>query len=371
MVWIEKQRNILGFTLSSLLRRKRKNVALLGVYALVLFLLASAMFLTQAIKHEASAVLRDAPDVLVERLTAGRHDLIPQSYMETIRTVRGVQAVESRLWGSSRDLRSGETYTVVADPAAVPGRVFAGGGKGRKGGTITLRCDDGRFLSLKVDDMFRPTGGALGPGVLLVSASDFRALFAVPAGMATDLALRIRNNRELSTIAEKIVRLLPDTRPILREEILRTYDGVFDWRGGMVMALLLGPVLAFILFAWDKAAGLSAEERREIGLLKALGWETSDILLMKFWEGTAVSVTAFLLGVLLAWLYLHSGASFLFDSALKGWSVLYPSFRPDPAIDAYQVATLFFLTVAPYTAATIIPSWRAATVDPDSVMRAP
>jgi len=128
-------------------------------------------------------------------------------------------------------------------------------------------------------------------------------------------------------------------------------------------------VLAFIIFAWDKASGLSAEEKREIGILKAIGWETSDVILMKFWEGTALSLTSFLLGLLLAYGHVFLFSSALFEPALKGWAVLYPSFRLVPYVDPFQISTLFFLTVIPYTVATIIPSWRAATVDPDSVMR--
>jgi ABC-type lipoprotein release transport system permease subunit len=91
---------------------------------------------------------------------------------------------------------------------------------------------------------------------------------------------------------------------------------------------------------------------------------------MKFWEGIAVSLTSFLLGILLAYGHVFFTSTVLFESALKGWAVLYPSFKLTPFINAYQVATLFFLTVIPYTVATIVPSWRAATIDPDSVMRA-
>ena len=114
---------------------------------------------------------------------------------------------------------------------------------------------------------------------------------------------------------------------------------------------------------------MSAEEKREIGILKAIGWETSDVLQMKFWEGLAVSLCAFLLGVLLAYGHIFLSAASLFKPALMGWSTLYPDFRLTPFIDAYQVAILFFFTVLPYTVATIIPSWRAATTDPDLIMR--
>ena len=136
-----------------------------------------------------------------------------------------------------------------------------------------------------------------------------------------------------------------------------------------MIVILLGALLAFIIFAWDKASGLSSEERREIGILKAIGWETSDVILMKFWEGLVISLSSFLAGIILAYIHVFLASSILFEPVLKGWAVLYPQFKLTPFIDASQVAALFFLTVFPYTVATIIPSWRAATVDPDSVMR--
>ena len=181
--------------------------------------------------------------------------------------------------------------------------------------------------------------------------------------------MRVRNPREVSTVATKIAEILPDTRPIIRDEIARTYDSVFDWRGGVIIVILATALLAFVIFAFEKASGLSAEEKREIGTLKAIGWETGDVIVMKLWEAIAVSLTAFLLGTVLAYVHVFLASAPLFEQVLKGWSVLYPEFRLTPFISPYEVATLFFLTVVPYIVATIIPSWRASIVDPDSIMR--
>jgi ABC-type lipoprotein release transport system permease subunit len=59
----------------------------------------------------------------------------------------------------------------------------------------------------------------------------------------------------------------------------------------------------------------------------------------------------------------------LLEPVLKGWAVIYPHFTLTPSLGGIQLATLAFFTVVPYTAATIIPIWRAATTDPDEVMR--
>jgi len=74
-------------------------------------------------------------------------------------------------------------------------------------------------------------------------------------------------------------------------------------------------------------------------------------------------------GLLLAYAHVFLLPAPILAPVLQGWSVLYPELRLVPRVSAYQVSTLFFLTVVPYTVATVVPSWRAATVDPDAVMR--
>jgi ABC-type lipoprotein release transport system permease subunit len=376
MRWIEKQKNILDFTLSSLIRRKGKNMALIVVYTVVIFSLASVMFFTYSIKQEATQLLRDAPEMVVQRLVMGRHDLIPASYIDEIKKIWGVQSVKPRLWGYYHDPTNRANYTlmVTKDNPVDPGKILVGNGVARnlvskKNGIIPFKTYDGSYLFLKVKDILFADSELLSSDLILVCEEDFRKIFAVSEGNATDLVLKVRNANEVDTIATKITQIFPDTRPVLRKEILSTYDAVFDWRGGMVIVILSAAVLAFIILAWDKATGLSAEEKKEIGILKALGWETSDVLLMKYWEGVIVSLSSFIVGVLLAYLHVFFASSVVFEPALKGWSVIYPDFRLTPFLNAYQIAILFFLTVIPYTVATIVPSWRAATIDPDSVMR--
>lgn len=373
---LERHLNILDFTLASLWRRKGKNLALAAVYLLVIFMLASLIFFVTALKREAGLLLKDAPDIVVQRLIAGRQDTIPPGYGSDIAAIRGVSEAVPRLWGYYYDALNGANYTLIASPdpqtEADSARIGNGVARNRRletGDMLPLIGYDKVPQLLQIRSILPLESDLLAADLIVLPERNFRQLFKFPDGHATDLAVTVGNQKEIATIASKISELHPDARPVLKSEIRRTYDAVFDWRSGMLVVILATAVLCFIIFAWDKATGLSAEERREIGILKSIGWETGDVLLLKFWEGIVISLTAFLLGVLLAYGHVFVFSAPLFAQALKGWSVIYPQFRLAPLVDAYQLSVLFFLTVAPYTAATIIPCWRAATTDPDAAMR--
>jgi ABC-type lipoprotein release transport system permease subunit len=314
--------------------------------------------------------------MIVQRTVGGRHSLIPLDYAQKIETIRGASAVRPRLWGYYYHPASGANYTIMV-PAGFSrpdDTVETGAGVPRTWGDLWqgkmyFRAHDGEGLLLKAVNTMTQNTDLVAADLILMSEPTFRKISGIPEGYATDLTLEIRNPRESRTIAKKIARMLPDTRPILKEEVLRTYTSLFDWRAGYVIVLLGGAVLAFLIFAWDKATGLSAEERTEIGILKGIGWDTSDVLVMKFWEGAVISICAFLLGVIAAYIHVYFASATLFEHALKGWAVLYPKFTLRPTVEPYQLAILFFLTVVPYTLMTIVPTWKAASSDPDVVMR--
>ena len=358
------------------MRRRGKTLSLILIYAVVVFVLASILFFTHAMRRESELLLAGAPELVVQRMVAGRHDPIPLAYRDGIAAIRGVSNVQPRLWGYyyDSDIRANYTMQATADDSVKPGGLVIGSGLARlrnlkSGDNLSLWGYDGQPRTFRIDRTFTVESDLLTTDLVLTTEADFRELFRFPADKATDLSVSVRNPREIPTVAARIVELYPDTRPITRQDILRTYAAVFDWRGGMLIVMVSMAILAFVIFAWDRASGLSASEQREIGILKSIGWKTEEVLILKLWEGAIISLTAFLLGLIGGYLHVFILPAPLFARVLKGWATLYPSFRLTPFIDYYQVAILFVLSVFPYLMATVVPSWRAAIVDPDNAMR--
>lgn len=377
---LERRRHLLDFAVRSLARRPTKNLGLVVVYALVVFLLASVMLFGSAIRREAGTLLADGPEITAQAMVMGRHDLARTADVEALRGLRGVRRVEPRLWGYLWDSAGAANYTLMVPLASDAGRRVAKGkaivGEGvaraRKltvGKMLFLVSPSGKFLKTTVAEILPASTALVSSDLVLVEESDFRAFFELPADVWTDVALSVTNPAEVKTVAEKAALRLPGFRFVTRSDMARTAEALFSWREGFALALLAGALLAFVILAFDKASGLSAEEKREIGILKAIGWETSDVIALKLWEGGLVSGFAFLVGVVAAWAHVFFFSAGLFEPVLKGWATLYPRLALEPSIDALELATLGVLTVVPYIAAILVPVWRTASTDPDAVMR--
>ncbi len=390
---LEKQLNLLDYALSALRRRLGKNLGVLLVFAGVIFLVASFQFLSASLTATAESLLTEAPEIVVQKMSAGRQESVPLEYLDRLGKLYGIRAKVPRIWGYYFDETSGANYTVLAvDPELMPrgdqllqaidgrlpepgqGEVVLG-----RGVVDNLKLGNRRNFSLFRPDLslkpltvvgtFLPSTEVMTSDLIFTTLDSARDLFAIPAGAATDLCVYVANPVEIATIAKKIAALLPDTRVLTRPQIRQTYQVVFGWRSGFASICLLAALAAFAILAWDKASGLSAEEKREIAILKVLGWQTGDILVLRFWESLIVAGLAFLLGCSAAYLHVFYLGGSLFRPILLGWSVIQPGLHLLPTVTGRDLLLIFTLSVVPYLAATVIPAWRAAIVPPDAAVR--
>lgn len=386
--------NILDYALMSLWRRRLKNISVLVVFAWVIFLVASFQLLTQALTETAGLALKSAPEITVQKMSAGRQVEIPIEFSTRIGEIFGVREVVPRVWGYYFDEVTGANFTVLGlDQGRMPlldrlgltleeGGVYEQEARGKavvgrsvqqivkeKGHTLlSLFRPNLSQVSFEITGVFKPETDILTSDLIVLNVDDARDLFTVPSAMATDLCVYVANQAEIATIARKIADSLPGTRVLTRSQMDRTYQVVFGWRSGFASVCLLTALTAFVILAWDKASGLSPEEKREISILKILGWETTDVLAVRFWEGILVSGLAFVLGCMLAYAHVFFFSAVLFKPVLVGWSVIAPDLHLVPSFRLDRFLLVFCLSVLPYLAATVIPAWRSASVPADSAL---
>jgi ABC-type lipoprotein release transport system permease subunit len=386
--------NILDYALYSLKRKLFKNVSVFSIFTLVIFLFGSFQLVSKALTEAAETILATAPDITVQQMSAGRQVSIAASAKTEIAEIFGIKKTDERIWGYYFDEDNGANYTVIGvqpqfdNPPKTrlldlaEGRLPVAGERGKvvvsenirhhlQLGTrkhFSLFRPDLSQASFETVGQFDRKGDILTADLILMGLPDARDLFAIPEGFVTDLLVYVANPNEIETIAVKISDTLPGSRVITRNQILKTYKVVFNWRSGLGTICLLTALAAFVILAWDKASGLSQEEMKEVGILKILGWQTNDIIFLRFCESLSVSLLAFLTGYLLAWVHVVFFDGALFRPVFLGWSVVRPAFSLVPPFAVDDLLLVFSISVIPYLCATAVPAWRAASVRADSVI---
>jgi ABC-type lipoprotein release transport system permease subunit len=387
---MKRQRALLVFALGSLRRRLGRQLALGLALGLVVGAYASVLWLTDGLRAEWRAAIEGTPDLVVQRLVAGRPGLIDAD-ADVVPAGPGVRSVRPRVWGyvfveaiAANATVVGTTWRSVpptllegrdlsADPTDVP-QALLGAGLAERfavhvGDRIALPDPEHDVVVLEIVGIFRTESALQSNDVLYTTDAVARRLLGVPEGQATDLAVELARPEEAAVVAAQIQVRLSGARVLERTALVRTYELTFDGRGGLLGALLLPVLLALLLIGWERFTGLSPAERREIGVLKTIGWETRDVLAARLWESLLLCLGATWFGVVLAYGYVFVLNAPGLSGALFGWSALHPPLELRPTLDPAALAMLFGIVVVPFLGLSIVPAWRAATLDPSEAMR--
>ncbi|MCU0446509.1 MAG: FtsX-like permease family protein [Microscillaceae bacterium] len=382
-------KNIIHYAILSLLRRWRKQLGLTLIYALVVAFYASIIFFIASLRYETQVVLQNIPELWVQKVAGGRLVPMQTDFLDSLKNIRGVRQIIPRVWGYNFDSPTGAVFTVMGSDSLLQGlkmvnspqktilnnqETLVGTGflelRGLQlGESLTLLDNRGKIHSFKIVGVFTADSDLLTRDLIILSPASARLVLGLGINEITDVALSIYNPAEVDNIGRKLDRRFAGVRVVTASQLRATYETLFGWRGGVFVYGSVLAIFAFLILAWERAGGLSREEKQELGVLKAVGWQISDVLWLKFWEACIVSFTATLLGIVLALWHVFVWQAPLLKPFLIGWSVLYPDYQLVPVVDIQSLLAVFALSVIPYLTATLVPAWRGAITDPAEVMQ--
>ncbi len=386
------------FAIKRLFRQKLKNGAIIILFAMVVFLFSGIHFMANALYQETIKALDFQPDIIVQRVTAGRQVPVDVTYAKDITQILGVAQVWGRVWGYYFDPFTGANYTIVGDPGdlvsnwrlflqnpapvkqeemaqslrtgeALVGEKILDIRRMRRGDQLNFQNHEGKPVSFTVKGIFSSSVSLWTHDLIILTEADTVRLFGLEKGKVWDLAIEVPNELEVPKVGEKIIKLIPGARIISKKQLKRTYASSYGFRSGVMLFTSIICLVAFLILAYDRVARLSQEEQHEVAVLKAVGWQTSDLIRLNMLQSLLLSLTGFLVGVVLSYVHVFIAGAPLLRIVFSGWSVLYPPHPLPVALDISQLFGLMFLTVVPYVAIGILPAWRAAIKDPEEVFR--
>jgi lipoprotein-releasing system permease protein len=385
--------SLLAFAVGSLWRRRSRAIALGIGLSLTVTLVAAVLFLTEALRGEAERSQVALPDVVVQRLVAGRPTAVKKSDAKALEDIDSVASVRPRVWGYVflPVLQGNVTVVGVADADApaldqVKGALEKGRDLRHGAHEMVAGAPLAQALGLGIGDSLRLPSpkpsppltlvGTFGSAVDLYAADvvlcdedDARAILGLAPDEATDLAIVVRNPQEARVVAGTVLDRMPGARVVEKSVLARVYTLAYGRRAGLIFAACIPALIALVVLALDRASGLSAAEKREIAILKAVGFSIRDVLWTKMLESLVVASLAAAVGLLVAYAWVFWLGAPGLRGALVGWSVLYPQTKLTPMVDFAQLLGIAAATVGPFVGLSVVPAWRAAILEPMDAMR--
>ena len=390
--------NLLNYALNCIQRYKVRTAVVLICLGVAAGLFSSISFIKDGLTREGELSLKYAPDLTVQGISAGRQSWIETQYAAVIQTIPGVQSVVERIWGYgnigntlivlvgvdlensvvspsvSYPLESGSFLDPNINDTVVIGKAIADLMGAKVGDVLSILSESNQAHQYEIIGIFSSKSSIYNSDMILMSKRDARFFFDAPEDEVTDLLVYTNNvaptyyAAQVNFVAREISEL-PNVRVVTRDVLLNAQETTYGARSGFYSVVWVIVLISVALIAFNQTVVVGHESRFEVGLLKALGFSTSDVIQIRLIESAILGVIAGSIG-------LAGGIFFdtvlnapIFRDFMLGWAVLYPNFAVPSYVSVQTILLTYVITIVPLLFATVIPSWINATVDPDIAMR--
>lgn len=385
-----------NFLASLLYNYKSKHLWVLFISSILVAIISSFLFVTSAIKRDLFISLDAQSDFVVQKFRAGNIQEIPIKWKKEFEGISGVDSVTARVYGM-------HYYDPLETHFMIVGIDFLDV-KARSGFSRLLKdIDVEEFLSKnhmimgsgvkKLFDyyeytdnyIFRPPDRSktkvffhsefpkesqvITNDMIIMDINVAREILGVPKEYATDIAINVLDESVLEDVKIQLILSHFDMRIIEKREMKRYYENLFNYKGGVFLALYLISLLTFLLILYQRYTSITYTEAKEIALLRIAGWKISDVIWLKLSENFIVVLVSYMLGVIMAYLYVFVFDAPLIKEIFLGFQNLENSVAFSPFVEFSSLVLIFLIFVIPFMLAILIPVYKIAITEPTKVMR--
>jgi len=383
------------FLTLQLYKEKSKHIAVVLLSLVVIFLLSSVLFISSSLRYSLFETLEAQPDFVVTKLKAGEPSTTPIDWADELLEIYGISKVTPRVYGRYFFKSKEKSFLIVGvdflEEQSHKGieslisetdiKSFLSGdnmivGEGVKKfleknyyrNSYQFLTPKGVFKKVNIVATLTDKTNLLANDMMIMPQALAQEILGYGQDEVSDIAFNVVNPDEWQNISDKVLELHYDLRIVSKDEIKKLYQNLYNYKGGLFLSLFIVLLLTFSLILYQRYNMIYSTERRNIGLLRAVGWSINDILKLKFLETISLVLISFILGVTLAYIY-----TFIFDAPLLkeiflGAENLENSVAFRPVVEMGVLSSIFFIYAIPFIASVLIPVWRVAITDAKEAM---
>ncbi|WP_455757830.1 ABC transporter permease [Sulfurimonas sp.] len=391
-----QNKEYLNFLAALLFKYRVKHLWVIFISSLLVAIIASTLFVTSSIKKDINLTLDSQADFVVQKYRAGKVLDIPVKWADEFNEINGVKSASPRVYGM-HFYEPLETYFMIVgvdffdasveqnlqklvdkiDVSEFLSRNNMIIGSGVKKlfdfyeykGKYNFRPPDRSIKKVFIYGEFNEESQIITNDMIIMDINLAREILGLEKNYATDIAIEVPNKLELDMIKSKLIVSHFDMRIISKDDIAKYYENLFNYKGGVFLALYILSLVTFLLILFQRYSTIIYSDAKEIAILRTSGFKISDVIWLKLSENFIISVSSYMIGIIIAYIYVFIFNAPLIKEIFLGFNNLSNSAILSPNIDLSTLLLVFLIFVVPFMLVVVIPVWRISIREPVEVMR--
>lgn len=389
-------KNFINFILLLIYQHKSKHIAIFIISSFISFLLISTIFISSSIKHQLLSFSDAQSDFVLWQIKSGKKELIPHSWIDDYRDIKGVSLIQGRVYGKYYHLASDYSFIIIGidifddfatkqientfkniDISEFISKDYMLIGSGVNDFFQTNHYKQYyNFLTPELDikrvdifDVLPQNSGIISNDVVIMDINLARQILGIPNDMYTDLTLNVPNDTSWQNIKVDLIDKHHNIKIVTKDDLQKEYLNLYNYKSGFFLMLFIILLLTFCLILYQRYSMINSSDKIEIAILRSTGWSIKDVVLLKVSESGIIGLFSFLVALILAYVFVFFiQAPFLKEFFLGSHNITH-SVEFVPFIEVSSVISIFLFFISFFIASVLVPSWKIAASDIDKALR--